>query len=119
MRIHGYTWPQWLCAIVRVPWSWSNPPVFNSSVPFVSRRTETHLAWYIFPLLCEERMYSGLCRHSFFPLLAHLRLVIFVHMVRHIAAIADGPDNERSAAHDVSCRKHAVERGHHGAMVDA
>src|SRR3546814_2971269 len=73
----------------------------------------------IVPRLCEERMGSGLCRHSFFPLLAHLRLEIFVHMIRHIAAIADGPDDERSAAHDVSCRKHAVERGHHGAVVDA
>src|SRR3546814_10672294 len=62
--------------------------------------------------LCEERMGSGLCRHSFFPLLAHLRLEIFVHMIRHIAAIADGPDDERSAAHDVSCRKHARSEEH-------
>src|SRR3546814_16053227 len=63
-------------------------------------------------------MGSGLCRHSFFPLLAHLRLEIFLHMIRQIAALADGPGDERSAAHDFSCRKHAVERGHQGSVVD-
>src|SRR3546814_1022013 len=40
-------------------------------------------------------------------------------MVGHVAAVADRPDHQRSAAHDVACREHAVHAGHHRLVIDA
>src|SRR3546814_15645922 len=45
-----------------------------------------------------------------------LRLEPIVHHLADVAAVADRPDDEARAAHDVAGGEHAVEVGHHPAI---
>src|SRR3546814_16487181 len=44
-------------------------------------------------------------------------LDVAVHLLCRVAAIADGPDHQRGAAHDVAGGEDAVQRGHLGLEI--